>query len=133
MSGEISIACSCTSVAPLPRQASGRDRAGIAAKMASTPSRRQVRDPLLRTDDLTLSKAKQICQAAEISKEESMCINGKEAESSQVDKVQGDSRGARSWRSDRGRMQTEAGRGPRGASQPSAAARAAAFYILLIT
>ncbi|CAG4932714.1 unnamed protein product [Parnassius apollo] len=40
-----------------------------------------VRDRLLRTDDLRLSKAIQICQAAEISKEEILCIDGNEAES----------------------------------------------------
>ncbi|XP_072948719.1 uncharacterized protein [Epargyreus clarus] len=36
----------------------------------------KVRDRLLRTDELTLSKAIQICQAAEITKEESVCIDG---------------------------------------------------------
>lgn len=35
-----------------------------------------VRDRLLRTDELTLAKAIQVCQAAEISKEEGLCIEG---------------------------------------------------------
>lgn len=35
-----------------------------------------VRDRLLRTDDLTLNKTIQMCQAAEMSKEESKCIEG---------------------------------------------------------
>lgn len=61
-----------------------------------------VRDRLLRTDDLSLSKAVQICQAAEMSKEESLCIDGTSA-SVQVNAVQdggvgaggGSARGAR--------------------------------------
>ncbi|CAG5019291.1 unnamed protein product [Parnassius apollo] len=61
-----------------------------------------VRDRLLRTDDLTLSTAIQICQAAEITKEEILCIDGNEAESGQVDAVQGNRRGANGWRSGRG-------------------------------
>ncbi|KAL0839884.1 hypothetical protein ABMA28_016507 [Loxostege sticticalis] len=58
-----------------------------------------VRDRLLRTEELTLSKAIQICQAAEISKEERVCIDGKSAEEVTVNAMsgRGGSRGARGW------------------------------------
>ncbi|CAG5049744.1 unnamed protein product [Parnassius apollo] len=72
-----------------------------------------------------LSKVIQICQAAEISKEESLCIDSNEAESGQVDAVQGNRRGARGWRSGRGRTQTAStSRGGRavGAAQAAPAA-----------
>ncbi|KAJ2953305.1 hypothetical protein O0L34_g891 [Tuta absoluta] len=64
-----------------------------------------VRDRLLRTDELTLVKAIQICQAAEISKEESLCFDGTSSSSGvQVDAVQGAryARGARGRSARRG-------------------------------
>ncbi|XP_052756325.1 uncharacterized protein K02A2.6-like [Galleria mellonella] len=78
-----------------------------------------VRDRLLRTDDLTLNKAIHICQAAEMSKEESLCID-RTPEVVQVNAVHDKSvaRGARpargSFRSN-GRRQRGGGRG-RGAA-----------------
>lgn len=62
-----------------------------------------VRDRLLRAEELTLAKAIQICQAAEITKEESKCIDGT-SQSVQVDAVDGGgARGRRSARGWRGR------------------------------
>lgn len=69
-----------------------------------------VRDRLLRTDDLSLSKAIQICQAAEMSKEESQCIDGVSA-GVQVNAVQTGS-SARGGRRARGRRGAGAA-GPR--------------------
>lgn len=48
----------------------------------------KVRDRLLRTDELTLARAIQICQAAEMSQEESRCIDGA-SEEMQVNAVRG--------------------------------------------
>lgn len=65
-----------------------------------------VRDRLLRTEDLTLSKAIQICQVAEMSKEESECIDGASA-GVQVNAVQTGS----STRGGRGARERRAGGG----------------------
>lgn len=68
-----------------------------------------VRDRLLRTEDLTLSKAIQICQAAEISKEERVCIDGKSSEEVEVNAMS--ERGARGRRGRGGRGWRGAGAG----------------------
>lgn len=71
---------------------------GIASNM--------VRDRLLRTDELTLQRAIQICQAAEISQEEGRCIDGGDGtEKIQVNEVWGQAgnSGARGTRRSAGR------------------------------
>lgn len=76
-----------------------------------------VRDRLLRSDDLTLSKAMQICQAAEMSKEESQCISGT-LENVQLNAIHSGGGGVRGAR-------RAGGRRGAGGGAPRRAARAA--------
>lgn len=74
-----------------------------------------VRDRLLRTDDLTLPKAMQICQAAEISNEESQCIGGP-SEVLEVNEVRGNRDAGARYAKGRWRRGAPHGRGGGNAS-----------------
>ncbi|XP_052746964.1 uncharacterized protein LOC128199832 [Bicyclus anynana] len=77
-----------------------------------------VRDRLLRTDDLTLAKAVQICEAAEMSKEEGRLIEGSTAESS-VDAIWKESVRGGGSRGRGGGRRALRGRGARYGARPA--------------
>ncbi|XP_052746701.1 uncharacterized protein K02A2.6-like [Bicyclus anynana] len=80
-----------------------------------------VRDRLLRTDDLTLAKAVQICEAAEMSKEEGRLIEGSTAESS-VDAIWKESVRGGGSRGRGGGRRALRGRGARYGARPAGCA-----------
>ncbi|CAG9089362.1 unnamed protein product [Plutella xylostella] len=85
-----------------------------------------VRDRLLRTDDLSLAKAVQVCEAAELSKEESRCIEGTSSEA-RVDAVNSrtEREGRGGWR---GRRGGGARRGGRRWAAPRDACASCGYY-----